>query len=206
MAFYGDVTKASNLAGVVVTDITAEMQETINNWIKANIKWTGFEQSQDVIEYYDIRKSNQDELILNNFPIIGVSELVNDAQSSTPTVLSIDSYVVDKSTGIIQLIKKVNSIVSGCLGEFKKGFNSVKVTYTHGYATVPEIIAQIATLMAAKWAKIKDTQAEGDGLKAVRIGDYSETFDLSFMNIKSEYDEILLPMIKRAQEYYANGV
>lgn len=210
MAFYGDSTKAASLAGVNVTDITTEMQDVINNWIKANIKWNGFEESSDVIEYYDIKKSNQDEIILNNFPVISVSEIVDNVHSDAPQTLDSDSYVVDNNTGIIQLIKKANTIpiINGCLNFFSKGFNSVKVTYKYGYATVPDIIAQIATLMIAKWAKIKDTQADADGtnLKSVRIGDYSETYDLTFMNIKSEFDDILIPMIKRAQEYYADGV
>jgi len=73
---------------------------------------------------------------------------------------------------------------------------------------VPDIIVKLATLMLAKWAKIKGIQADGgdlEGIKSVRIGNYTETYDLTFLNIRSEFDTMLDPMIKRVQAYYADG-
>lgn len=198
MAFYGDAETAEKLAGVVAGTATTEQQSVINDWINANIKWNGFVESLDVVEYYDIRKTDQSELVLKNFPIISLTEIIDDSISN-PETLTTDDYVVDKESGIVQLLKRC----------FKKGFNSVKVTYKYGFVTVPDIIKQIANLMLAKWLKIlaaNSNTGDGENIKSVKIGDYTETYDLEFMNIKSEFDGLLIPMIKRAEEYYADGV
>ncbi len=199
--FYGSEQKAANLAGVDLADITAEMTEAINDWIDANIKKTGFGESESIVEYHDIRKSGQNELILKNFPVTELTEVINGVHNDSPETLVLNTdFVLDSDTGIIQLLCK----------KFFQGFNSVKVTYKYGYTAVPQLIIQIATLMAAKWAKIKSQPIpEGEGgevLKSIRIGDYSEGYDLGFMTVKSEYDDMLNSMIKKAQEYYAVGV
>jgi len=202
MAFYGDKDKASKLADVSVGFVTDEMQEVINEWINANIKSSGFVESDEIEEYYDIKKYGQNELILKNFPVTELIEIINgfgDSQLET-LVLNTD-YVVDDDTGIIQLLG---------YKKFIKGFNSVKVKYKYGYTVVPPIIVQIATLMAAKWASIWASDIPvgegGEVIKSVKMGDYSESYDLGFMSVKSEFDELLNPLIKRAQEYYAVGV
>lgn len=202
MAFYGDAGKAETLAGTVSGSVTVEMQEVINEWINANIKQTGFEESELVEEFYDIRKSGQNELILKNFPVTELDEIINGVQCSAPETLVLNTdFVLDSDTGIIQLLG---------YKKFIQGFNAVKASYKYGYEQVPSLIVQIATLMAAKWAKIKSQAipvGEGDEvLKSTRIGDYSESYDLGFMSVKSEFDDLLNPMIKKAQEYYAVGV
>lgn len=202
MAFYGDTTKAENLAGTPTGSVTDEMQEAINEWINANIKRTGFEESELVEEHYDIKKYGQNELILKNFPVTELEEITNGVHSDDAEILVLDEdYVADFDTGIVQLLG---------YNKFVQGFNSVKVKYKYGYTEVPPLIAQIATLMAAKWAKIKSATIpvgeDDEVLRSVRIGDYSESYDLGFMTVKSEYDDVLNPMIKKAQEYYAVGV
>jgi hypothetical protein len=196
MAFYGDSTKAEALAGTVAGTVTAEMQSVINEWINLNIRMDGFtEVTAD--EYYDIRKSRQAELVLEHYPVTEITGITNAVKDDSPVDLASDDYVCDEDSGIIQLL----------LGQFfAVGFNQVRVQYKYGYTVVPSDIAQIATMMAAKWAKIRDQQADADGIKQVKIGDYQETRDISFMMISSEFDDILKSMIKKAQAKYQSGV
>lgn len=202
MEFYGDAAKAETLAGVSTGDVTDEMQEAINDWIDANIRSTGFGESELVEQYYDIKKIGQNELILKNFPVTELSEIIEGTNTQiSDTLVENTDFVLDNDTGIIQLL---------CNKAFRKGFNIVKVKYKYGFTSVPQLIIQIATLMAAKWAKLRSqTIPVGDGgevVKSVRIGDYSESYDLGFMTVKSEFDDMLSPMIKSAKEIYADGV
>ena len=202
MEFYGDAAKGETLAGVSTGDVTDEMQEAINDWIDANIRSTGFGESELVEQYYDIKKIGQNELILKNFPVTELSEIIEGTNTQiSDTLVENTDFVLDNDTGIIQLL---------CNKAFRKGFNIVKVKYKYGFTSVPQLIIQIATLMAAKWAKLRSqTIPVGDGgevVKSVRIGDYSESYDLGFMTVKSEFDDMLSPMIKSAKEIYADGV
>src|SRR5574340_170105 len=162
MSFYGDAIKAAELAGVDQSAITAKMQESINNWIISNIKWDGFEpaSASDIVEYHDIRKSNQNELILKHFPVISISEVIDGCYTDIQkTLVAETDYVFDSETGIIQLIGRgsdilVNENVSGYSvnpyfhpASFIQGFKSVKVSYKYGFSSVPAVIKEIATLL-----------------------------------------------------------
>lgn len=206
MPFYSDKTKAVNLAGVTALDIIDEMQEIVDAWIDSNIRSDGFSEAKTITEYYDIDKMTQSEIVLKHFPVLSVTELVDSAQSDTPVILETGTFHLDSETGMIKLKNYVGKINFSQF--FTKGLASVKVTYIYGYTTPPDIIVKIATFMLAKWAKMKKNQTTGDvgNLKSVKIGDYSESYDLEFLNIKSEFDDILLPMVKKAQEQFAAGV
>lgn len=210
MSFYSDKTKAVNLTGVDSSVIVDEMQETIDMWINTNIKWDGFNDTKTVTEFYNVDKLLQSEIVLKHFPIISVTEIVDNAQSDTPKTLSADSYTYDSESGIVQLKNYVNEYDDGTysIHYFTKGKSAIKITYKYGYNNVPDVIVKLATLLLAKWAKIKSVKIDtgDDNLKSVKIGNYTENYDLGFMSIKSEFDSIIEPMIKRVQEYYADGV
>ncbi len=210
---YGDVDKVVELASdpdITAESISEEMETVVDNWIDTNIKPTGFLNISNADEYYDIKRTDQTELVLKHFPIVTLTELINDANSSSPITLDSSSYYVDSESGIIQLLNNITtssvSYYNNYVGYFSKGNRTVRVKYTYGYSDVPEIIQTIANLMLAKWAKIQLQQSDADGMKSVRIGNYSETKDVEFVNIDSEFDSILMPLIKSAQETYAIGV
>lgn len=210
MSFYSDKTKAINLAGVGADVIIDEMQEMIDSWIDTTIKWDGFGNSVSITEYYNVDKMLQSEIVLKHFPVASISEVIDNAQGDSPRTLSVDSYTFDSESGILQLKNYVDEYDDGtyAVHYFTKGKSAVKVTYIYGFTTVPDVITKLATFLLAKWAKIKNIQASADveNLKSIRIGDYSESYDLGFMNVKSEFDSIIEPMIKRVQAYYSDGV
>jgi hypothetical protein len=210
-AFYGDLTEAAKLAGgdVGANDLTTEMQKQINIWIDFKILngFGGFVESDEIIEHYDMNDSDITELMLENCPVIdGSLTLVDDVQGDSPVTVNSSCYYIDLNTGIIQLL--TNKTLSGTdiITAFTKGVKSVKVTYKYGYAEAPDIIKRLATAAIAKWGKIREQQSDADGLKSVKIGDYSESYDLSFLNINSEFDYMIKDLVDKAVNKYYKGI
>lgn len=202
--FYGSTSEAAELSGLAEVNLTEAMQSAINEWINLNIREYGFFEVVISDEYYSIMNDNQKELILEKYPIISKEsvEIVDDVNSNSPVIVDESCYHVDLNSGLIQLIpKSLNS--STAINNFTKGIHSVKVSYSYGYSNVPSDIAKIATLLLAKWGKVSDLNSDADGLKNLKIGDYSESKDLSFMSVESEFDVILSKLISQAKIKYA---
>ncbi len=207
--FYGDEAEAASIAGddVDVADLTEEMQKTVNRWIDSKLKINGFNQSGEVTEYYTIDDTGIIELMLDNCPVVDSTlTLFDDANNNSPTTVNGSCYYLDLATGIIQLLINKSLTGSDIITEFTKGINSVKVVYEYGYETVPDDIVVLATIVLAKWGKLRDQQTEADGLKSVKIGDYTESYDMNFLNINSEFDETIKSLVSYAIEKYGKFV
>jgi hypothetical protein len=208
MAFYGDIDKIVELAKGSVTsdDVTDSIQNYINSWIDENIYDAGFGEAQNASEFYDIKNDDQTELILRNFPVISLTSLSDNYQSDDAVLVNSDCYVVDNDSGILQLVTAYKTISGNdVISYFTKGINSIQVIYTYGYRNVPNIIKSIANLMTARWLQIEEQQASADGLKSVSIGDYKESFDSTFINVKSRFDDSLNSMLLKAKGKFAKG-
>lgn len=207
--FYGNVGEAADLAGsdVAEGDLIEEMQKTVNRWIDSKLKINGFNQSGEITEYYTMEDSGIIELMLDNCPVIDSTlTLYDDENNDSPTTVSDTCYYLDLTTGIIQLLINKSLTGSDVIVEFTKGINSVKVVYKYGYESIPGDIAVLATTVLAKWGKLKNQQTEADGMKSIKIGDYTESYDMSFLNIKSEFDETIKDLISYAIEKYGKFV
>jgi hypothetical protein len=198
--FYGDVTIAAGLCGLTAAELTADMQAIINGIINSEIRVDGFGKTE-IIEYHTIKSANRTELMLKKYPVIDSSvEIIDDANDSTSEIMDTDNYRVDNETGIIQLL--TNKCTTNSISHFTEGIHSVKVTYEHGFDTVPNNIAKLANLLLAKWGKVKSQNADADGLRSLSVGNYSESRDLSFMNVASEFDDEINKLIKSAKIKY----
>lgn len=207
--FYGDEAEAASMAGsdVDVVDLTEEMQKTVNRWIDSKLKINGFNQSGEVTEYYTIDDTGIIELMLDNCPVVDTTlTLFDDANNASPTTVNSSCYYLDLATGIIQLLINKSLTGSDIITEFVKGINSVKVVYEYGYASIPDDIVVLATTVLAKWGKLRYQQTEADGLKSLKIGDYTESFDMNFLNINSEFDETIKSLVSYAIEKYGKFV
>jgi hypothetical protein len=198
--FYGDIAKAAELGGVDEIDITDAMVEIINNYINSEIRTDGFV-STSAIEYHDINKNSKKELILKKYPIVEDSVEITDNYQNDPVVLDPTTYIVDYETGIVQL-KTTFTNGDNCVTYFAQGIKNVKVEYEHGFAEVPSIIVRLATLLMAKKAKISNQNADADGIKSYTIGNYSQSKDLAFLNVKSEFDSEINSSMKKAKILY----
>ncbi|MHA2363877.1 MAG: hypothetical protein ACXAC7_07955 [Candidatus Hodarchaeales archaeon] len=204
--FYGVVADAAELTGLAEGNFTDSMQQTINDWIDAVINKDGFLENTGQIDYYDINRSDQSWLISKHMPIISITSIIDNQRSTNPITISTDSYVFDGDSGIIQLDSVNSSDLQNALDYFTKGAQSVKMTYNYGYASVPDIISTLATIAIAKWGEIDDKQSDADGLKSITIGDYKESFDVTFMSIKSKYDDKIKGLLAKAKAIYGRGV
>ena len=204
--YYADEIKSADIAGVDITAISEAMLDIVNDII--NSKIGEFIQTDSVVELHDIRRDRQKELILKNIPVLTVTTLKDGMNTDTdPVTVNSSYYVVDLASGIIQLtgVQKGASY-DDSVPYFTKGFNTVEVTYNHGYAAVPDDVRGLANLILAKWAKIRDIQGTSGGLKSVSIGDYKESYDKSFMEVKTEFDEMIQILVKKLKHKYANLV
>jgi len=194
VTFYGSAEKAADLAGVDETEITDEMIEAINSVIDSEIRTEGFTK-KEVTEYYDINDNNKKQLMLKKYPvIINTLEITDNCDDESSGIVDSDNYKIDLETGIVQFKSTVAALT--------KGFKTVKAKYSHGFDTVPAIIIELATLLMAKYAKVKDQNGDADGLASFSAGNYNERRDLQFLNVNSEFDSMIKKLTDKAKILY----
>lgn len=116
-------------------------------------------------EEYDILKDTT-ILVLKRAPVITFTQLqykdspLNEDEDSWTTIDS-DEYKVDLGSGIITW----NS-------QFQKGKQRYRVTYTAGYATIPDDITLAATILSSSYFNNRKSQ----GVQSETLGQYSRTF------------------------------
>lgn len=211
--FYGSTSEAASLSGVLEANLTAAMQKQINSWIENRI-YNGdtFEEHDVTDEFYDIGDPPPGDtlvrqLILRNIPIISITSITDDARGSSPTVVNSGAYVLDMNgeSGIVRLETK-NVTGTDVIDGFTRGVHAVKVTYKWGFTTPPTKIAELATLLLAKWGEVNEQQSEADGLKEVKAGDYTEKYDLTFLNVRTKYDAEIKMLFNELKAKYYNFV
>lgn len=131
--------------------------------------------STDYTEYYD--GDGTLELILNQRPIISVSEIYID-----PSCLFAGATLVPNlnSGSPAQLISSTRDLNAGrvrlFMYAFLRGRRSVKVTYSAGYATVPADLQHAVKLICAKEFKVQDLGMSGQ--VSQQVGDKTVTFSV----------------------------
>lgn len=116
-------------------------------------------------ERYD--GTGNDELVLNNFPIIIPPSVLIDKNTTGDSsedweAVDADDFWVDDKTGII----------TGTI-PFYRGKQNYRITYTAGYATIPYDIQFLAMSLIDHFLKLK----KGSGIKSESLGDHSITFE-----------------------------
>lgn len=188
MAFYGNASSAQNMAGGLA--ISTETQNVVNEIIDTNIREWGFEK-ENYVEYFDVPDNFDEMLILSRYPVISSESdisITNNVNGESPIAVDENCIRIDKLSGIVRIIPTTQTS-NNIITKFTKGVQSVKAEYEYGYSTVPSDIAELANLLAARWAKIGDQQSNADGLKSLKIADYTESFDIKFNGISVEFDE-----------------
>jgi len=211
VSFYGSVSEAASLAGVLAAELTSAMQTQVMAWIDGKTyNGESFSSHSVTDEKYDIGRPMAGELLvknllLNHRPIIAISALTDDARSTSPTLVNSGAYVLDHGgeSGIVKLESKAVTGADVITG-FTRGTQAVKISYTWGFATVPAKVGNLATLMLAKWGEINTQQTASDGLKLIEAGDYKEQYDMTFLNVRTKYDAEIKQLWKELREKYYN--
>jgi hypothetical protein len=115
----------------------------------------------DVVEFVFARGRR---LFLPELPVVAVSEVVEDGEALAET----DDYVL-AAHGVLHRVGR----------DWAGGTAFIRVTYSHGYETIPTDIVAVVTRAAARayQAGLRAANANGvPGIAATSLGDYSVTF------------------------------
>lgn len=107
-------------------------------------------------EVLDVEDEGTDQLRLSAYPLVSVVALTNDG-----SLVEASAYYVHRSKRWVRLVDD--------LGSFTRGRQKVSVTYTAGWATVPEpVLHAITANVAHHFNRLPKT-----GVDSERIGAYS---------------------------------
>lgn len=123
-------------------------------------------------------------LFLRNFPVTELqSVIIVEADGSESEVDGAD-FVVEAATGSITFR------AAGAPGAFPPPPASARVTYTAGFATVPETLVEAAAHLAA-W--LHGRAAREEGVSSERLGDYAKTFAVDAAALPGVVRSLLAP-------------
>ena len=137
-------------------------------------------------------------LPLDRQPLVSITSVTDDAQSSSPDVLSATGnppdYWADTNIGAVKIRDDIN---------LTQGQQSLKVIYTWGYAAVPDKVSHYADMYAAMLQELKKSPKSDSGypLKEWEMGRYRELYDISNVSIKSKYSDLRDLLEEIEQEY-----
>jgi hypothetical protein len=134
---------------------TAAIREYCRQWLYPVVT--------DAVQTFDVLIPRYN-LLLAQLPVVEVSSVVEDGE-----LLTVDDDYTLTQDG--QLLREG--------GRWALGAGSVVVTYSYGYATLPEIICDVATRSASRifQAGLRAAAMGGvAGINAMTLGDYSVTY------------------------------
>jgi len=151
-----EIADASQIASCqrAITEATAAMRNYCHQRIELveEDEWT-----------FDVRPARWN-LLLPELPVLEVSSVVEDDE-----LLDEDD---DYKLGLYGQLVRVGR-------RWKAGIQIVTVTYSHGYATIPDDVIAVCTRAAARayQAGLKSADSEGvPGISAKSLGDFSVSF------------------------------
>lgn len=134
-------------------------------------------------------------LILRQYPIISIAQIDIDGSTLDSTAYYDPTNYADGIYADLGIVKRVD------YGIWIKGFQHIEVTYTAGYATIPEDLELCATKIAADIFNETKTAAQGQAgpIKAEKIGQYSITYaGLENGVVPLKYKMVLIKYRRRA--------
>ena len=160
----GDVAAFLQASGIIVTGVQQdsvdralrEADGTIRNYTNQHISYV----EDDTVTL----DGGNHILFLTELPIVEVTEVVEGGTTLTETT----DYIVGRH-GMLYRVGRL----------WCHGIQNVSVTYSHGYATIPQIITDIATRAASRAYQAGLKSADGDGVPGVQaksLGDFSVTY------------------------------
>ena len=158
MSNYTTAQKVSNYTKgkIAITDVKAEWLDWANDYID---RYTGLNFGSGIAFTDNLDGNDLEWIFTKHFPLLSITSLKVGGAAVDPA--NFKWY----PTGKIVLLYST----------FTENYQNVEVIGTYGYATVPKLVEQIATLLtagtcyAAKDGKSPDVKSE-------RIGDYSVAY------------------------------
>lgn len=138
----------------------AEATAAIKNWCHQEIELV----AGDVVAF-DVGPGRR-KLFLPELPVVSVASVIEDG------VTLVEGAAEDYQLGDYGILYRVGAY-------WASGIQIVTVTYSHGYATIPDDVVGVCTRAAARafQAGLRSADSEGvPGVQAKSLGDYSVTF------------------------------
>jgi len=143
---YTSKTKVANYLGVDADKIQDDWIEWATYYV--DLYCNCIFREKTVTEKYDINRTGDSVLFLDNFPVVSVTEVKNGRDGD---VMDVDDYLVYEGEGIIKLADDfIGNIYN--VGAFIKGRQSVEVTYKYGRSSVPDEVEWATTVIASQIA------------------------------------------------------
>lgn len=195
---YAVADDAASLAGLTAGDVTAAHATLADVLVDSlmNREPNGFNSVTETDEEYNIPIDGTRKLLLNHHPIISITTVKVDFQSSSPTTLDSTNYI--ESNGIVRLVTPPTNTASiEWVSSFPKGTGNVAVTYVHGFASVPAMIIQMANIIAGQLGKaaVQEASRPTSGATRIRIGDFEEAYGnnpTAIVNMLTGAQEVLV--------------
>ena len=200
MADYASKGNAAEIAGLTEADILDAQIEIVNRFIDAlvNRNFGVANTRNNPPQYFDI-EGDERELLLDRWPVIAITELVDNQRGASPSTLVQDTdYFLEGAEGVIKLVEDEFNILKGS-AYLTRGMRTVRCIYTWGYEDIPAPVSAFADWMAAWIAEIKKATgaaktAEGQVLRKLRAGNYEEAYDIGNTIIDKKYKAVLSDM------------
>ena len=199
---YGNSQNIADLADVDVSYVTTALLAWVDAFINTHFGRNDFSLAvTETEEIHSIKNKDEESVMTKYFPIIDVTTLRDNILSSSVLTLNSLNYCVDTEAGIITLIQNETNLAAGVTlrSYFTKGTSTVDVTYSHGWASLPNEILQLANLIGAKMAKIAylEEQSSPGAVKKIRMGNFSEErfYDSKFNSVVLKYDKFIDKML-----------
>ena len=149
------IDNADNVASCVRA--ISAVTEAIKNYCQQTIE-------QEADDEITLDCDGGDMLFLPELPVTAVASVVEDDETLTVT----EDYILGQY-GILHRVGR----------DWLSGVQVITVTYTHGYATIPDDIVDVATRSAARvyQAGLRAKEHEGiTGVASLSLGDYSVSY------------------------------
>lgn len=208
--YYSTSANVQSFAGTAPTAIQQDFADKVIEMATNRV----FKRTDTAVEIFDIDETDniRNRLQLGKYPVISVTSIIDNWKESGATTLTEDTdsadgdYCIYKEIGEVRLVHEIGSIIKG-FGYWTKGEQTVKATYTFGYATTPADVAKVADWYCAFLVEMDKNKAglknsDGAVLKSVSIGNYKEAFDVNNKLLKEKYEPYLTTMINDLRRKY----
>jgi len=181
-------------SGIIYQVKTNYLNQSIANQTTAIENYTGqsFTGIQTVDELHD--GSGTTELLLDRRPVIDLQNIVILSWPYTNYVITPSSIQVDQNMGLLRVKNVYDVGFSPIAPSFPKGRNNIKITYTYGFATLPNDVAAALALFVS---------ADVLGLASGQRGDVAslsvEGWSRSYGNPRGKYGVVRNDMVTRAR-------
>ena len=168
MANYTTKAKIAALTGVAEASIEADWL----NWADDEIETaTGESFFAAVSEVLKIDGPGGNTLMLPKYPILTITKINCDGVEWTGADIT-NSFAIYNEEGMIKVREGINYDNVDLDEVFAKGTQNIEITGTFGYASVPALVEELATLIVIRIMREKSLGMT-DEITEERIGDYS---------------------------------